>query len=147
MKAVVVGIGQAMAGDDGVGLVVARALKAMGIPAREASDASILLELFERQERVILIDAVVCSAAPGTVMQLDEHALATGAAPISSHGIGVADAIALGRSLYGDAAVARLTLIGIAIARPTTLSLHLTEPVARAVDEVVRLTQTLMDAA
>jgi hydrogenase maturation protease len=131
--AIVVGIGQLAAGDDGVGLVVARELAARGCAVRESADASILLALLEAGHRVVVVDAVAGGGPPGTVMQLDPAALGTGPTPLSSHGLSVAEAIALARTLYGDAAVARLAIVGIAIERPAAHAVGLSPAVGAAV--------------
>jgi hydrogenase maturation protease len=143
MAAVIVGIGQLAAGDDGVGLAVARALAARGLPVRESADASILLVLLEAGHRVVLVDAVAGGGPPGTVMQLDPDALVDGLTPLSSHGIGVAEAIALARTLYGDAAIAQLAIVGIAIERPAAHAVGLSPAVAAAVSAAAVLAAEL----
>jgi hydrogenase maturation protease len=144
--AIIVGIGQLVAGDDGIGLAVARELAARGLAVRESADASIVLALLEADHRVVLVDAVGGGGPPGTVMQLDPAALGTGPTPLSSHGISVADAIALARTLYGDAAVARLAVIGIAIDRPAAHAVGLSPAVAAAVGPAAALAAALAAA-
>ncbi|HSK04709.1 MAG TPA: hypothetical protein VK932_25840, partial [Kofleriaceae bacterium] len=78
MTAVVVGIGQDAAGDDGVGLAVARALAGRGLEVRQAADASVVLALLEAGRRVVIVDAVIGGGAPGAVVRLDPGALASG---------------------------------------------------------------------
>jgi len=141
--ATIVGIGQLAAGDDGVGLAVARELAARGFAVRESADASILLALLEAGHRVVIVDAVVGGGSPGRVMQLDPAGLGTGPTPLSSHGLGVSEAIALARTLYGDAAVARLAIIGIAIERPATHAVGLSPAVAAAVGPAAALAAAL----
>jgi hydrogenase maturation protease len=143
MTAVVVGIGAAAAGDDGVGLVVARLLARRGIAARESADASLVLALLEADRRVVLVDAVVGGGAPGSVTRLDVDALASGPTPLSSHGIGVAEAIALASSLYGAACLARIEIVGVAIARPTGPAIGLSPAVAAAVEPAAMLAAML----
>ena len=109
--ALIIGLGRDGAGDDAVGLHVARAL-AGRFAVRELSDASALVPLLER-ERLVVVDAVV-GPAPGTVVQLDPVALADDPA-VSSHGMAVGTALALARALYGAIDVA---IVGIAIAPP-----------------------------
>jgi hydrogenase maturation protease len=142
--AIVVGIGQLAAGDDGVGLAVACELAARGFAVRESADASLLLALLEAGHRVVVVDAVAGGGPPGTVMQLDPAALGTGPTPLSSHGIGVAEAIALARTLYGAAAVARLAIIGIAIERPAAHAVGLSPAVAVAVGLAAALAAELV---
>ena len=151
-RAIIVGIGQPAAGDDGVGLVVARALAARGAEVRESADASVLLDLLlDRLDAapgaptrpVVVVDAVVGGGAPGTVLRLSPDALAAGPAPLSSHGLGVAEAIELARTLHGDAAAARLAIVGVAIDRPTGTGEGLSPAVAAAVEPAAALVAAL----
>ena len=114
--AIVVGIGQLAAGDDGVGLAVARELAGRGVAVRESADASILLALLDAGHRVVVVDAVAGGGPPGSVIRLAPEELGRGPTPLSSHGLGVAEAIVLARVLYGPRAVAGLEIVGIAIA-------------------------------
>jgi hydrogenase maturation protease len=141
--AVVVGIGQAAAGDDGVGLAVARELSARGLQARQCADASVVLTLLGEGRRVVVVDAIVGGGPPGAILRLDPGALGSGPVPLSSHGLGVAEAIELARTLYGDAAVAGLSIVGIAIDRPTGPSMGLSAAVAASVEPASDLAATL----
>ncbi|HEU4729411.1 MAG TPA: hydrogenase maturation protease [Kofleriaceae bacterium] len=143
MTAVVVGIGQAAAGDDGVGLVVAEALAARGFETRQAADASVLLPLLEAARRVVLVDAVVGGGAPGSVSRLAPAQLASGPTPLSSHGLGVAEALELARTLYGEAAGSRVDIVGVAIARPSGPAFGLSAEVAAAVEPAAALAAML----
>ncbi|HVV85226.1 MAG TPA: hydrogenase maturation protease, partial [Kofleriaceae bacterium] len=121
-SAIVVGIGEAAAGDDAVGLCVARTVAARGHEARAAADASIVVGLLEAGRAVVLVDAVVDAGPPGTIVRLEPAALARGPTPLSSHGLGVAEAIELARALALPA-LASLAVIGIAIERPARATL------------------------
>ncbi len=88
-----------------------------------------LLALFADGHRVVLIDAVI-GGAPGTVMQLDPDALAAGPTPVSSHGLGVREAIALAKMLYGAVAIA---IVGVAIDPPREVRVGLSPAVAAAI--------------
>ena len=141
--AVVVGIGQLAAGDDAVGLLVARNVAAKGIVARECADASLLLTLLGDGRRVVVVDAVVGGGAPGTVSKLDAGALGSGPRPLSSHGLGVAEAIELARALYGEGAVALLSIVGVVIEPPTDVAMGLSEAVAAAIEPASQLVTML----
>ncbi len=135
--AVIVGVGQPMAGDDGVGIAVAELLARQGIAVRTATDASPVLSLLEDGARVIAIDAVVGAGRPGDVVVLDGEKLAAGvagAAPVSTHGLGLADAIGLARALHGDDAARAVTVVGVIIERPRALGAGLSPGVAAAVE-------------
>lgn len=141
--AIVVGIGQAAAGDDGVGLAVAREIAGRGVAVRESADASILLALLEAGHRLVVVDAVVGGGPPGSVIRLAPDALGSGPTPLSSHGLGVAEAIALARMLYGPRIVAELAIIGIAIDRPRVHAVGLSPAVAAAVGPAAALVAEL----
>lgn len=69
-----------------------------------------LLSMLEGVWNAIIIDALLCSAPPGTPLRIDPWTLAPGERS-SNHGFGVADALALGRAL--GALPPRLSVIGI----------------------------------
>lgn len=142
---IIVGLGQATAGDDGVGLEVARVLAARGVDVRACSDASLVLSLLEAGRQVVLVDAVVGGGPAGSVIRLEPHALGVGPQPLSSHGVGVAEALELARILYGEAALARLAIVGIAIDRPRTVSHELSPAVAAAIEPAAALALALAE--
>jgi hydrogenase maturation protease len=90
----VLGIGNPLAGDDGVGVALADALAAVGLPegvvVRAAgSDPLALLEELLAGRRVVLLDACRCGARPGAAvwMRLDDPRWPAAAAPLSLHGL------------------------------------------------------------
>ena len=137
---VVVGLGAAGAGDDAVGLFVARRLAAEGFPAIETSDASLLLPLFEARRRVILVDAWLEPSRAGEVVRFERESLRAGDVFVSSHSLSVADVLALARALYGEDAVS-VEIVGIAIDRtccvPSALSARAIAGIETAL-EIVR---------
>lgn len=144
--AIVVGIGQVAAGDDGVGLAVARELAGRGLAVQESADASVLLGLLEAGHRVVVVDAVAGGGPPGTVIRLAPDALGSGPTPVSSHGLGVAEAIALARTLYGPHRVAELAIVGVAIDRPRVHTMGLSLAVAAAIGPAADLVAELARA-
>ncbi len=104
---VVVGIGNLDRGDDGAGRLVARRLKAMIAPRirllEHDGEAASLLACLEGVQTAFLIDACVSGAPPGTVRRLDlardGHELPDLQFGLSTHGFGLAEAIALGQAL------------------------------------------------
>ncbi len=136
----VIGIGQTAAGDDAVGLVVLRTLRERALPSdvelHALAEPSALVPLLEDGTPLILIDAVLAHP-PGQVLELSAEELAAHTTPLSSHGLGVADAIALARALAGGAAVAPLHVVAITIARPERHTEGLSREVAQAVPHAV----------
>jgi hydrogenase maturation protease len=106
-RALVVGIGNELRGDDAAGLEIARRVRAAnvaGITVQESGgDISALVDAWEGFDRVILADAVSCAGEPGEVLQLDGRASELQSSvfnrPVSSHGIGVVEAIQLAKEL------------------------------------------------
>jgi hydrogenase maturation protease len=101
----VVGIGNLERGDDGVGRLVARTLAGEGLPEVEViehdGEAASLLGRIEYADSVFLIDGCVSGAAPGTVRRIDVHGetMPDIQYGLSTHGFGLASAVALGRAL------------------------------------------------
>jgi len=139
MTAIVVGIGQDAAGDDGVGLAVARVLAARGLEVLERADASIILELAAQRRPFVIVDAVVGGGPPGTVIRIEVDALNAGPAPLSSHGLGIAEALALARELYGEIDVA---IVGVVIEAPNMWP-GLSPTVAAAIEPAAALAARL----
>jgi hydrogenase maturation protease len=100
----IIGVGNAWRGDDGAGLMVAQRLRQENFPYAEIAESpgtgSALADAWQDATRVIVVDAVVAGGPPGAIYRFDAHNLAATfpvASPASSHGWGVAEAVALGR--------------------------------------------------
>jgi hydrogenase maturation protease len=150
-RLLVVGVGNRYRGDDGAGLAAAaRLAKVAGtsvVLLDNAGDGTVLLDIWQHADAVILIDAVRSGAPAGTVRRLrvlaadspEDLAAALGSARGlggSTHGVGVAEAVALGRTL--NRLPRRLVVIGIEGACFRT-GIDLSHEVERALDEAVRL--------
>lgn len=102
---VVIGIGNADRGDDAVGLVVARRLRARKVEGIEifedSGECAGLLDRFENAGAVFLIDAALSGAPPGSVRRFDvgASALPSSIATLSTHGFDLAGTIELARAL------------------------------------------------
>jgi len=100
----VIGVGNEWRGDDAVGLLVARRLKEDQLPQVEVAECrgtlTAVREAWKDAAGVIVVDAVVSGAPPGTIHRFDAHGAGM---PVelsrspSSHGWGVAEALALGK--------------------------------------------------
>ncbi|PPQ28004.1 hydrogenase maturation protease [Rhodopila globiformis] len=104
-RRLVVGVGNPDRGDDGVGRLVARLLRGR-LPAdvrieEQAGGAAELVDLLQQADCVILVDAAVSGAPPGTIRRLDCRAgdVVPESGGASSHGFGVAQAVALAAAL------------------------------------------------
>jgi hydrogenase maturation protease len=100
-----IGIGNPLRGDDAAGLLAARALRARGaddIEVRELEGEPLdLIEAWEGAEAVVVADAVSSGGEPGTLHRVDAVAepLPAVLAGPSTHALGLAEAVELGRAL------------------------------------------------
>lgn len=148
MRAQVIGIGQVLRGDDGVGLAVVDELERRALPDVElvrVREPSQVVDLVTRASLTVLVDALVAQArAPGSVMVIDPEQLDGRAqVGVSTHGISVAQAIELGRVLHPAAESVRFLLVAVGITVPTAygrgMSPAVLGAVPRAADAVERL--------
>jgi hydrogenase maturation protease len=99
------GIGNPLRGDDAAGLLAARALRAMrpqGVEVRELEGEPVeLIEAWEGADAVVVADAVASGGEPGAVRRVDAGAepLPAALAGASTHALGLAEAVELGRAL------------------------------------------------
>lgn len=141
-RPLVIGVGNAYRRDDGAGIAVIEALRRLsaGVDvAAESGEPAALLERWTGRSLVLLVDAARTGAPPGTVHRFDvagngQAALPVPVAATSGHGLGVAEAVALGRTL--QRLPHRLVVFGIE-AGDDTFGVGLSGPVAAAVDSVV----------
>lgn len=138
----VIAIGQRAAGDDAVGLAVLERLRRVALPHGtelvEVGDATALLPLLETRHSVIVVDAVVGSGPVGEVVEVDGDALeSSGEWPVSSHGVGVAQALALARVLDASSFAPSVSVVGVRIEAPRRFTHGLSDEVARAIPKAV----------
>jgi len=100
---VVIGVGNACRGDDAAGLMVVRRLEQEHLPQVEICEnlgtAGAVADAWKDASWVIVVDAVVSGGSPGTIYRINAHDPAA-IFPVfrspSTHGWGVAEALALG---------------------------------------------------
>ena len=101
----VIGIGNECRQDDAAGLAALRCLQQQNLEGVRLAECdgepAKLLDLWRGATNVILIDAVSSGAAPGTIhwFDVENEPLPSQLFQISSHGLGVGQAIELGRAL------------------------------------------------
>src|SRR5262249_2026098 len=114
LRAAAVCLGSPFRGDDAVGPAVAERLRSAGAALlRCADEPTRLLDLGAGLDTVVVVDAVRSGAPPGTIHRAD-----AGDGPLprelrlaSTHAMGIADALELGRAL--GRAPRRLVVLGI----------------------------------
>ena len=100
----VIGVGNLHAGDDAAGRLVAQKLARLGGAfdvVESFGAAADLVTDFEHRNRVLIVDTCKSEARVGTIHNFDVHreTLPDYLNAVSSHGIGVAEGIALARAL------------------------------------------------
>ena len=102
MKIRIIGCGNLDRGDDGVGILVARRLGALGIPAMEQNrDGLALMDSWQGCDQVVLVDACVSGKMPGEIQVWDAvvNPLPQGFLPCSTHAFGIREAVEMARAM------------------------------------------------
>ncbi len=138
----VIGVGQRFAGDDAAGLAVLELIRQLGVPDGleliEVAEPSAVIPLLSQPVEIILVDAVLGDPA-GEVVELSLDELARCALQSwSSHGIGLAEAVQLGRQLSPPDSPSRVRFVAIRIAPPRRQTTGLSAEVAAGVREAAR---------
>jgi hydrogenase maturation protease len=100
-KILILGIGNIILKDEGIGVHVAQKMQQMSLPPDvEVLDGGIkgldLLDFIEDREKVVVVDAVKAGAPPGTLFRFTDKDLAGKKGTLrSAHGIDFSDVIAI----------------------------------------------------
>jgi len=135
-RPLIVGVGNPLRGDDGVGPAVVRCLKDAGFAharlLESKGEPAALMAAWQDADLVVLIDAAASGAAPGTIHRFDatNDPLPPALAACSSHALGLGEAIKLARAL--GQLPARLIVYAVEGA-DFAIGATLSAPVSRAV--------------
>jgi hydrogenase maturation protease len=151
VKTLVVGIGSTIRGDDGVGVIAARRFQESfpnrdkGIDVIELGTAGLtLLDSVEGYDRLILLDAIVTGASPGTVHELTGKQVAASAHLGAGHEADLPTTLALGRKLSKHMPE-DVIVFAIEARDLHRFSEHLTHEVEAAVGHVVARVRRFID--
>jgi hydrogenase maturation protease len=138
-KTVVIGIGNPFRNDDGIGPAVAAQIEEQRLPGVRVvmsdGEPAGLLEAWAGADLAVVVDAIHgVPASPGTIHRLTADQLETGGTAASSHGLGVPDALRLGRILEQ---LPRHVVIFAVEGADTGAGTELSEAVAAVLPEVV----------
>jgi len=143
----ILGIGNYLMGDEGVGVHVAQALEKMKLP----SDVTVvdggtggfhLLSLFEEYPVIILIDATMDKRQPGTIRLIEPKFASDYPVNLSAHDIGLRDLI---ESSFLIEKKPKAYLYTISIKDMQEMNITLTEPIANAANEVMGMVRNLAE--
>lgn len=138
--ALVVCVGNSLVGDDAAGCAVHDRLLRESLPEGSrllmlGVGGIALMEQVAGESLLIVVDAVQLGAEPGTIHVLDWNDLPQErSGMVSAHGVGLREAIALGRILSPETMPEKVILIGIEGASFDTIGAPMTPAVAAAVE-------------
>jgi len=138
-KTLILGVGNLLMGDEGVGVAAIRQLEHLGLDDEaELVDGGTsgfhLLGLFRNQRHLILIDAATDDHPPGTVSVIQPRYASDFPPSLTAHDIGLKDLLESAALLdYWP----QVDLITISIANLSNMSMELSPAVAAALPRVV----------
>lgn len=141
MRTLVIGVGNLLRTDDGVGIHIINRLSKLH-PEIDTFDAAMgsieILEAMKGYERVVIVDSIETGDEPGTIYRVN---LASGEKPpvlTQSHGTDLLTILKLGHKLYGDGMPKDIILIAVEAEDTVTIGDKLTKRVQEATDDVLR---------
>jgi hydrogenase maturation protease len=146
MRTLVIGVGNLLRTDDGVGIHVIKALDLhTGVDTLDAAMGSVeILEAMRGYDRVVIVDAIETGAEPGTIFRVN---LTKGEEPpviTHSHGTDLITTLQLGRQLYGEEMPGEVILLAVESKDTTTIGDELTPRVRAAVQETINTILALL---
>lgn len=143
VKILVLGVGNPILSDDGVGIHIARELKkkkAKDIDVEELAASGLeFLDVVRGYDKVIIIDAIQTTGGkPGELHILDEKDFERSIHGSSPHGINIATALALGRKLVPNDMPKEVVFFAVEAQDLVNVSEKLTAMVEKALPRIVR---------
>ena len=151
MKTLVLGIGNLLRSDDGVGLHVIGKLSgeilAPGVDVKEAASGLDILDAIKGYDRLILVDAIKSGGEPGSICKLSEEEFQT--APtvhsFSTHlNMDFFSVLELGGKLFPGEIPGDITVVAVEADDVITISDKCTPRVERAIPKAVEMIKGLL---
>ena len=149
-QVLILGLGNPLLGDEGIGVRVVEELKRLELPAGvsvvEGGTTGLgLIGLMEGYQRVIVVDAADMGQPPGHVVRFtpSEVQFKTAEAPLSLHQIGLGEVLALANAL--EVAPVGLTIIGVQPSRIQTRA-GLSPELEATIPHIIRMVLDELDA-
>ena len=151
MKVLILGVGNLLRSDDGVGLHIIEALRKEhlkdNVDLIEAVSGLDILDAIKGYDRIILVDAIKTGGEPGTIYQLsledfkDKQTVNS----FSTHlNMDIPTMLELGNRLFPEKMPEDIQIIAIEAEDITTISDKCTPKVEKAIPEVVELIKRLI---
>jgi hydrogenase maturation protease len=142
VKVLILGVGNPILSDDGVGIHVARELKKRSMPGVDVEELAAsgleLLDVVRGYDKVVIIDAIQTTRGkPGELHILEEKDFEKSIHGSSPHGINIATALALGRKLVPNEMPKEVVFFAVEAEDLVNVSERLTPKVAKALPRIV----------
>ena len=142
----ILGIGNVLLADEGIGVHAARMLEKKKFPANVmvldgGTGGFHLLSLFQQYERIILIDATLDDKEPGTVSLIKPKYARDFPQTLSAHDIGLRDLVN-SAALLGH--LPEIHLITISISGNQPLDMELSPEVSKSLPEIHKLVNKIL---
>jgi len=141
MRTLIIGIGNLLRTDDGVGIHVINLIKELQ-PQVETLDAAMgsieILEAMRGYDRAIIVDAIETGAEPGTIYRVN---FTSGEKPLSvtySHGTDLITTLKLGQKLFPDEMPREIIIIAVEAEDTSTINDIPTKKVQSAIKQTVK---------
>lgn len=134
------GIGNVLMGDEGVGVHVVRRLQGIALPGNvECLDGGtgsfLLLDAMQRARRVVLIDATIDGNSPGAVTRLRPRFSSDYPKTLTAHDIGLKDLL---DAAYLSSGPLDVTLFAVSIDAPAGVGMELSQAIDKRVPEIAQ---------
>jgi len=142
VKTLVLGLGNSIMGDDGVGLRIVQEVRrrlrdCTTVDVEECYAAGpTLLDFIVGYDALVFVDSLVCDAPRGTVLQPKREQLPDQPATIDAHGMGLLGVLNLGESM-GLHVPRKLSIVAVAVEPNMEASEELSAEVEAAIPEAV----------
>jgi len=138
----VIGLGSPIMTDDAVGLKIAEAIEAMGIPnvdtMQEAIGGLDIIPMLMGYRNAIIADAVQTKEyAPGTIIIFDPEDFDATVVNASAHEMNLATAIRIGRQFDPDGMPVSIRFVAVEVSDILTISETMTDAVTEAMPDAV----------
>ena len=147
MKTLILGVGNLVLKDEGVGIHIIRALEKeslpFGIDLMDGGTGGLhLLSWLEEYDRIIMIDATLDQNPPGTVRVIRPNYASDFPSLMSAHEIGLRDMI---EAMTISGKVPEILLIVITVADISEVGMELSSEVEKAIPEVIEIVKSFFE--
>jgi hydrogenase maturation protease len=142
VRALVLGVGNPILSDDGIGIHVAREVRSLKLPGVDIEELAAsgleLLDMILGYDKVIIIDAIQTTKGnPGEIYVLQEKDFEKTVHGSSPHGINIATALALGRKIAPEKMPKVVVFIAVEAEDLVNVNEQLTPQVEAALPKIV----------